>query len=129
MKLEIKHRIAEANIQAEFYHQCKLNKIPCYLEYKIERSRFDAVIYEEKSKEILCLLEIKSYKYEYDDANIDTKQCKKYSKYRIPLIYIVRMSDIEEVIKYLLKNIVGKPLQSFTIYSVKVDSPEYAYRI
>jgi len=34
MKFEKPKNPSEANAQAEFYHQCKIRGINCYLEYK-----------------------------------------------------------------------------------------------
>ena len=47
MEFKLPKRISEANIQAEFYKQCKENNINVYLEYKHEKCRFDAVIHNE----------------------------------------------------------------------------------
>jgi hypothetical protein len=104
MKLEIKGRISEANIQAEFYRRCKDNNLHCYLEYKHEKSRFDAVMYYRETLEIYAIIEVKSYA-EKKAPNLDTKQLKKYNQYNIPVYVIGRMEAIDEVIEdLLLKN-------------------------
>ena len=102
MKLEIKRKkITEANIQAEFYHQCRLLKIPCYLEFKFGNSRFDAVIYRPKTYEILIIIEVKNYikpKKEYN-----TLQFYKYKKYNLPIIVINNVDSIKESILQVLR--------------------------
>ena len=91
MKFIKPDRIAEANIQAEFYHQCKLNGIECYLEYKHEHSRFDAVIIQ--NDEIEFIIEFKSYKTD-KAAKLNTKQLDKYRKYGVQIFVITRMETV-----------------------------------
>ena len=98
MKFTKPNRIAEANIQAEFYHQCQLNGIECYLEYKHEHSRFDAVII--MNEEIRFIVEFKSYKTD-KKGKTNTKQLDKYRQYEIPLFLITRMNQIDEAIKFI----------------------------
>ncbi|WMX12387.1 hypothetical protein [Aureispira sp. CCB-E] len=95
MKLGIKRKkISEANIQAEFYHQCRLYKIPFYLEFKYENSRFDGVVFDTKTHEILIIVEFKSKVKSKKEYN--TLQIKKYKKYNLPIIVIDKVSQIEE---------------------------------
>jgi hypothetical protein len=101
MKLIIKSRITEANIQAEFYHSCKMNGINCYLEYKIDGCRFDAVIYD-NTNEILAIVEIKSYITDKEPRR-NTKQIKKYSLHSLPIFMISRLDQIESVIDEIKK--------------------------
>ncbi len=99
MKFKLPKRISEANIQAEFYRQCKTNNINVYLEYKHEECRFDAVIYE--YDKIVLIVEIKSYKRKRK-PNYGTKQMQKYEKYNIPVLLIGRMEEINKTIQYIL---------------------------
>lgn len=101
MKLIIKNRITEANIQAEFYYSCRMNGINCYLEYKINGCRFDAVIYNNE-KEILAIVEIKSYITDREPKR-NTKQIEKYSLHAIPIFMISRLNQIESVISEIKK--------------------------
>ena len=96
MKLEY-YRISEVSIQAEFFHQCRVANIPCYLGYKYEHSVFDAVIYDKPTREIYCLVEVKSYSKKDKEVYIG-KQFAKYSRYGLPIFYIVRMEDIHPTI-------------------------------
>lgn len=64
--MEFKPRkLSEATLQAEFYHQCRLQGIECFLEYRAfwngkSGSRFDAVII--KDNQIKAIVELKSRK-------------------------------------------------------------------
>lgn len=108
MKLEIYNkRVSEATIQAEFYHRCRESKIRCYLEYKYERSRFDAVLYDE-NKNIYAIVEFKSRTKECG-INKDGRQYKKYSQYKIPIIYVMNIKAVELAIIYIKQN--GKNVQ------------------
>lgn len=102
MKLEIKGRIAEANIQAEFYRKCVENNLCCYLEYKFEKSRFDAVLYHKNTLEIYAIIEIKSYALN-KNPNLNTKQLFKYRQYNIPVYVIGRLEAIDSVINKILQ--------------------------
>lgn len=97
-------RISEANIQAEFYKQCKDSGLSVYLEYKLGKSRFDAVIYNETTNRILYIIEIKSYKDINRVPNIHSKQLFKYSQYDVPIILIGRKEKVKDAIKYILDN-------------------------
>lgn len=99
-------KITEANIQAEFYHQCKLNGINCYLEFTHGKCRFDAIIYNNEGV-VRFIVEFKSYKTNRPEI-IDTGQIKRYSSYNIPVIMITRMQHIENVISKLKTHIHGK---------------------
>jgi type I site-specific restriction endonuclease len=101
MKLIIKNRITESNIQAEFYFSCKMNNINCYLEYKINQCRFDAVIYNNE-KEILAIIEVKSYTTNKEPKR-NTKQIKKYSEFALPIFMISRLDQIESIINEIKK--------------------------
>lgn len=102
MELKLKRkRISEANIQAEFYHQCRTLSIPCYLEYKQDTSRFDAVIYDPITLKILIIIEIKNSKK--SKVNEETKQFNKYKKFNIPIMVIRNSNDIKEAIVNILR--------------------------
>lgn len=97
--MELKfNRVSEVSVQGEFYHRCRLADIPCYLGYKYEHSVFDCVIYDKDTKQILCLVEIKSYINPIKEAH-KGKQFNKYSQYKIPLFYILRLEDIDLTIR------------------------------
>ena len=96
MYFRIKKRISEVNIQAEFYHRCKMLGINVYLGYRHENCIFDAVIFNE-SNEIVVIVEFKSYIDELKE-NYDTKQIRKYKRYNIPVYICGHMNRIDETI-------------------------------
>jgi len=52
-------RLPEANIQAEFYHCCRLLEIPCVLEYRTPTGRHDVVIFSRNFDYLLAIVECK----------------------------------------------------------------------
>lgn len=102
---KIPTRISEANIQAEFYHQCKLATVKCYLEYTLDNCRFDAIIYNE-SNEIVFIVEFKSYKT-FKPEITSTKQIEKYKKHGIQIIMISRIEHVFDVVKKIKHVIYG----------------------
>ncbi len=95
MRFILPPRLSEANIQAEFYRQCKDIGLDVYLEYKHEGSRFD---------EIKFIIEIKSYKTQRAPKR-NTKQIKRYESYKVPVLMITRMEMIPVAIDYIISNI------------------------
>ena len=104
-------KINSANIQAEFYKQCIDNNLPVHLEYRHDRSRFDAIVYSATTNDIKFIIEIKSYK-EVQKANVNTKQIAKYSQYGIPIIVLGRMSRVADAVKYIKEGMYDDNLPS-----------------
>ena len=97
-------KINSTNIQAEFYRQCVENNISVHLEYKHECSRFDAVVYDKVTKEILFIIEIKSYKVP-QRPNVYTKQIYKYRQYNIPVIIVGRGEKVKDAVLFIRRSI------------------------
>ena len=85
----------EANIQAEFYHQCRINKINCCLEYRHGHCVFDVVILDEKKQNVLYIVEIKHWEWQryYDITKSKSKQFKKYRSFDVPM-YLIHNFDL-----------------------------------
>lgn len=96
MKFISRNRIHESNIQAEFYHRCKLRGLNVYLEYRYERCRFDAVMINDNN-DIYAIIEFKSRKRPIK-GEYKTKQMEKYSKYNIPILLCVNLENIDKTI-------------------------------
>ena len=90
------HRISHTQLQAEFYRQCYNKGINIFCEYYYDDCRFDAVVYHKN--QVLILIEIKNYKKKRA-PNLTTKQYAKYSRYNLPLYYIVNIDDIEPIVE------------------------------
>jgi hypothetical protein len=96
MKLIIKNKVSESNIQAEFFCKCREVGLNCYLEYTYENCRFDAVLYDDE-KNIYCIVEFKSYKTDKAEK-LNTKQLCRYKKYNLPIIVCTRLDDVKGAI-------------------------------
>ena len=99
-------RISEANIQAEIYHRLKVCGIPCYLEYKVDKCRFDIVILKEHEEvtEIIAIVEVKSKLGDnINKINYNGRQFKKYSSYGLPLLYCTNMSCVYKTVGKILR--------------------------
>lgn len=98
------NKINSAVVQGEFYSRCKENGIICYLEFKWGKSRFDALIFD-KNLNKRFIVEIKSYKDEFEEPNYNTKQLDKYRRYDLPVLLITRLEQIDEIIKQIKNNL------------------------
>lgn len=96
MKFEVPKRLPEANIQAEFYHRCRLEGLRLCLEYKYEHSRFDCVMIGDDDS-IYAIVEFKS-KVKPIVKSYNTKQIQKYSQYNIPIVLCFSYKDIDYTI-------------------------------
>jgi hypothetical protein len=100
-----KKKINSAIIQSEFYFRCKQENIVCYLEFKDNNSRFDALIFDNNLNKI-AIVEFKSYKSKDKKAITNTKQIKKYLSFNLPIFLVVRFEEIEKTIENIKKILV-----------------------
>ena len=87
-------KVAEANIQAEFYRLCRQNDVKILLEVKYHDCRFDAVIfYEDKP---FAIIEVKNYGKRCSIRGLKRtgRQWLKYSRYEIPVIEVLNSRQI-----------------------------------
>lgn len=56
---------SEANLQAEFYHACRLIDLPCALEVTTPAGRHDAVILSADRRAILAIIEVNPHKADF----------------------------------------------------------------
>lgn len=91
------YRLSEVTIQAEIYLRCKKYGIKCYLGYKYNHSIFDVVII--KDKNIIGIIETKSYYSLKKEPNYQTKQIKKYLKYNLPVLVCGRIEQIDKTLE------------------------------
>src|SRR5271169_7045453 len=71
---------AEANIQAEFYHQCKLIGLECRLEVTTPVGRLDAVILAPGLQRVLAIVEVKR-----EAASFEQRQIERYKTLGVPV--------------------------------------------
>ena len=95
-------RRAEANLQAEFYHQCRSRDIPVFLEYCSRWNdyagvRMDAVIH--RAGKIIALCEIKKSPNPERRRRtwIHGRQGQGYKAWNLPIFLILAESDFNEV--------------------------------
>jgi len=108
MKVDLTKKIPEANIQAEFYKQCKDAGINIILEYatkyydpsfygqksgRRKKCRFDCLIYDD-DRNAICIVEIKSRLYGSSPKMLKTKQIKRYESFGIPVLLIANMNEV-----------------------------------
>jgi len=89
-------KISSANIQAEFYRQCKEHNIPCLLEHRHGGCRFDAVVHD--GARLLVIIEAKNYSPRRLKRHRRLKQMDKYAAFGIPTMLIRCMEDVPPAI-------------------------------
>ena len=94
-------RYSSSNIQAEFYHQCRLHNVNCMLEHIYDDCRFDIVCYDSDNN-IYAIIEAKYNPGDYV-INKNSRQWKKYNRYGIPIFYIANFKDVDNVFVEILK--------------------------
>jgi len=85
----------EATLQAEFYHFCKIRKIPCYLEVCTVNGKHDAIIIYPKK----IIVEFKMVKniseiQKIPDIPQNANQLNNYLDGKIPVLIITNKCDI-----------------------------------
>lgn len=89
-------RLPEANIQAEFYHLCRLNGIPCILEFHTPTGRHDVTVWTPGYTHLLCIVECKSLKAGQVFYS-DSRQIRRYQQVGVPVYGIPRLEEAEAV--------------------------------
>jgi hypothetical protein len=88
--------IPEANIQAEFYHCCRLRGIHCVLEYITPVGRLDVSILNRECTHLLAIVECKSN--EYGAVNLNSRQMQRYRHLGVPIYGLASLADVEYVV-------------------------------
>lgn len=100
---------AEANVQAEFYHQCRLLGLNCELEMSTPVGRLDCAILSEDADRLLCIIECKR-----EDRLIpmwETRQIKRYKTIGVPVHYLCSFSECEAMVRHIIAaKDPGKPM-------------------
>ena len=90
--------LAEANIQAEIYLECKSQNIECYLEYRHENCRFDLVIV--KNDSIIGIIEVKKTHHATTKKKLKIQR-EKYKRFGIPVHFCFHRGDIPYTMKII----------------------------
>lgn len=87
---------SEANLQAQFYHQCHTVHLNPYLEYSWGGCRFDCIVID--GKEIIAIIEVKKP----SEANRPQtqRQIEKYEYFseNTPVFLLTHKNDIHKII-------------------------------
>lgn len=103
----------EAMVQAKFYHECMLRKIPCILQVRSEHAILDAVIEINESFIIVEFKYLSSYIY-YTSTE---KQLNRYLAKNYPVLVISSEDDIANILVIL-----GKKQLSNAIYHYEKET-------
>ena len=92
----------EANLQADFYHQCRTVHLLPYLEYSHQGCRFDCVVVD--GDEIIAIIEVKRL----PDAAQNTKTQRQLEEYNYfsentPVFLLTHKDYIHEIIAKIQK--------------------------
>jgi len=101
----------EANIQAEFYHHCRLLGICCILELSTPVGRLDIAILNADKTHLLAIVECKKESREIREYS---RQFRKYKSIGVPVIGLNKMSDAEPLAR--------RVLAEFTAGGVELDA-------
>lgn len=100
MKLFLKKRLPEANVQAELYMKCREFGYPCILEYRVKGARFDAVIH--RGEDIICIVEVKNLSRKAVKRRLSGerqyKQIERYENYGVPVLCLWNMKYLDSVV-------------------------------
>lgn len=113
---------SEANLQAEFYSQCKVKGIPCFLEYSSYRNgyggtefgfgaRFDAVLHYEGKIVALCEFKQSLNLAERRRTWVQGSQGLAYLSWGVTVFLLLEEKDFEEVWDYWGEVVLRKPTE------------------
>ena len=105
MKIEDIDGLAEANVAAEFYHQCRLLGLRCYLEVpayssahtRSNRFRIDCLVTH--NNEALCAIEFKT---SGSTPGRFSRQARAYDGLGIPWTYCIGQEQVIDTINWVL---------------------------
>ncbi len=81
----------EANLQAEFYHECKLIGLPCSLEVITPAGRLDAVVLNAAKTQFLAIIEVKRDPVSFLGGY--STQIKRYKRLGVPVYGLSSHND------------------------------------
>lgn len=87
--------ISEANIQAEFYHQCRLLGVPCVLEFITPVGRHDACIFSPDFTHLRAIVECKNNRCGM--FNPASRQYQRYKSLGVPIYDLCSMDKALEL--------------------------------
>ncbi len=86
----------EANLQADFYHQCHTVHLFPYLEYSHQGCRFDCVVID--SDEIIAIIEVKRPDQVNTQKTKQQLEAYNYFSDNTPVFLLTRKDEIHKII-------------------------------
>ena len=92
---------AEANLQADFYHQCKTVRLYPYLEYSYQGCRFDCVVIDDG--EIIAIIEVKRIPNDNTEKTKRQLEAYNYFSNNTPVFLLTHNDEIHTIISKIQK--------------------------
>ena len=89
-----KARFSEANIQAEFYHECRLLGVNCLLELNTPVGRLDIAILNKDCSAIVAIVEVKRGYF-----NLKSNQFERYRSLGVPVYGLGKLYAVNQLVK------------------------------
>lgn len=106
MKIDITKKLHQDNLKAEIYHRFKNrfsdDKMGIICEYKESWCRFDLIVYEKNSLDVVAIIEVRRINCK-KEPNINGRQHIKYSWFGVKLFYISHFEKIDSLLDDLDK--------------------------
>ena len=102
---------AEANLQAEFYHQCRLIDLQLALEVTTPAGRLDAAILTPDRLNLVAIVEVKRSKLSFNEGR--SRQILNYKALGVPVYGLDTTTDPKRLarsIQIQIRSLQGKPL-------------------
>lgn len=94
-------KVPEANIQAEFYYECRRLGVPCILEYSTITGRHDLAVFNAGCDHLLCVIECKI------DPSRGFKQLLRYQRLGVPILKLCQLEDCAAVARQIKSDFFG----------------------
>ncbi len=91
----------EANLQADFYHQCHTVHLRPYLEYTHNGCRFDCIVIEED--EIIAIVEVKRIPKAFNKQTQRQLETYRYFSDNTPIFLLTHKDEIHLIIAEIQK--------------------------
>src|SRR5208282_2566208 len=91
--IECPFKVAEANIQAEFYHFARLHNLQCLLEFRTPCGRHDITVFNPDFTKLMAIVECKVYV-----MGNDTKQLRRYRRVGVKVFTLFDCTKAERLV-------------------------------
>ncbi len=91
----------EANLQADFYHQCRTVHLFPYLEYGYQGCRFDCVVID--GDDIIAIIEVKRQNLANNESTQRQIEAYNYFSENTPVFLLSHQDEIHKIISKIQK--------------------------